>query len=124
VRQVHEILYELTSQGILRAVTIADRKDQGYLPARDPGVMTARDVVAAVRTFGDKTTLPVSPEAAKIYQLIDRAETDAMGPLAAVTMRELALRKTGEAAPPPSGNGNGSPEPSPAPSPHPGHPQT
>ena len=106
VRLVHEILYELSKQGILRAVTIPDRKDQGYLPARDPGVMTARDVVAAVRTFGDPATLPASPEAARIYQLLDRAEGDAMGPLGAVTMRELAVR---QAALPPAPDGNGKP---------------
>jgi membrane protein len=120
VRQVNEILYELSSQGILRAVTIPDRKDQGYLPARDPGVMTARDVVAAIRTFGDKGTLPTNPSTAPIYQLLDRAEWDAMGPLAAVTMRELAVKKTADAAAPPaegSGNGNGSSSAAPTPSP-------
>ncbi len=127
VRQVNEILYELSQQGILRAVTIPDRKDQGYLPARDPGVMSARDVVAAVRTFGDKTTLPVSPEAAKIYQLIERAEGDAMGPLAAVTMRELAMRNPPAPAPSESGNGkpgNGNPSSGPSPSPQPGKSST
>jgi membrane protein len=116
VRQVHEILYELSKQGILRAVTIPDRKDQGYLPARDPGVMTARDVVAAVRTFGDPATLPVSPEAARIYQLIDRAEGDALG-LGAVTMRELAIRQAALPAPPANGDGEqpGNGKPSSAP---------
>jgi membrane protein len=117
VRQVNEILYELSKQGILRAVTIPDRKDQGYLPARDPGVMTARDVVSAIRMFGDKTTLPTVPEAERIYRLVDRAEGDAMGPLGAMTMRELAVRPP--ALPPAqAGNGeqpgNGSPSSAPA----------
>jgi membrane protein len=119
VRLVNEILYELSKQGILRAVTIPDRKDQGFLPARDPGVMTARDVVAAVRTFGDPATLPASPEAARIYQLIDRAEGEALGPLASVTMRELALRQQALPAAPGNGQpGNGSSASSPEP--HPG----
>ena len=116
---MHEILYELSKQGILRAVTIPDRKDQGYLPARDPGVMTARDVVAAVRTFGDPATLPASPEAGRIYQLVDKAEADAMGPLGAVTMRELAIRQAALPAAPAPGNGlqpgNGAPSSAPSP---------
>jgi membrane protein len=123
VRQVNEILYELSKQGILRAVTIPDRKDHGYLPARDPGVMTARDVVAAVRKFGDETTLPATPEAARIYELVDRAEGDAMGPLAAVSMRDLAEKQPALPAAPPHGEagngkpGNGAPAPSDAPQP-------
>jgi membrane protein len=112
VRQVNEILYELSKQGILRDVTSPDRKGQGFLPARDPGVMTARDVIAAVRSFGDPATLPASPEAARIYQLVDRAEGEALVPLGEVTMRDLAIRQ--QALPP----GNGSPAASQEP--HPG----
>jgi membrane protein len=93
IRVVNEILYELSSQGILRSVTLPDRKDPGYLPARDPAVMTARDVLVAVRTFGDEMTLPNGPATAPLYQLIDQAETEAMGPLSSVNLRELATRK-------------------------------
>jgi DNA-binding IscR family transcriptional regulator len=111
VRLVNEILYELSSQGILRSVTLTDRKDPGYLPARDPGSLSARDVLAAVRTFGDAATLPNGPLTAPIYQLIDRAEADAMGPLAAVTLRELATKRPAE---------GGIPLPGPTPTAQPG----
>lgn len=116
VRLVNEILYELSTQGILRSVTLTERKDPGYLPSRDPSLMTARDVLAAVRTFGDVATLPTSPTSAPIYQLIDRAEADAMGPLAAVTLRDLSATR---AAMPPAQEspGNGSPSGSSAPAP-------
>jgi membrane protein len=111
VRLVNEILYELAHQGVLRAVTLPDRKDPGYLPAKDPAVLTARDVINAVRRFGDEMTLPAGPGADPLYQLIDRAESEAMGPLAAATLRELA---TVRPAPPPS--------PAPAAGPSPGAP--
>ncbi|MBV8879582.1 MAG: YihY family inner membrane protein, partial [Planctomycetaceae bacterium] len=92
VRVVNEILYELSSQGILRTVTLTDQKDVGYLPARDPSVTTARDVVHAVRTYGDQGALPPGEDAEAVYKLLDQAEAEAMGPLAAVSLRELASR--------------------------------
>lgn len=127
VRHVNEIIFEMTSQGILRAIDVPERKDRGYLPARDPSVMTARDVLSAVRSFGDDSTLPSMPEAQPLYELIDRAEAQAMGPLSTVTLRELAVVRAlpPSSAPPggasegkPGGNGNGAP--SAAPSPNPG----
>ena len=90
VRHVNEILYELTHTGILRSVTLAERKDPGYLPSKDPSTITARDVLAAIRTYGDGSTLPANPGANPLYELIDRAEALAMAPLSAVTLRELA----------------------------------
>jgi membrane protein len=119
VRVVNEILYELSTQGILRTVMLTERKDPGYLPARDPSVMTARDVLAAVRSFGDASTLPNGSSTAPIYQLIDRAEAVAMGPLAGVTLRELATKRNPESGipnPGESGSGNpGKPDPDPSP---------
>ena len=120
IRAVNEILYELSFQGILRAVTLPDRKDQGYLPARDTAVLTAKDVLAAVRSFGDEATLPEGIAIAPLYELIDRAEAEAMRPLSAVTVRELALRPPPQTLPPaPQGDngkpGNGSPPGSPEP---------
>jgi hypothetical protein len=78
--------------------------------------MSARDVLGAVRRFGDESTLPSTPAAQPLYELIDRAETQAMGPLAAVTLRELAAapRLPGP-APAPGGNGNGAPAATPTP---------
>lgn len=114
IRVVNEILFELSTQGILRSVQLPDRKDPGYLPARDPALMTAKDVLTAVRTFGDEVTLPTVPAAAGIYELIDRAETDAMGPLSEVSLRELATRKASP-APAQARPENGSSSPVPAP---------
>ncbi len=114
VRIVNELLFILSSQGILRSVQLSDRKDPGYLPARDPALMTAKDVVAAVRSFGDCTTLPGGPAAAPLYELVDQAENVAMGPLSAVNLRELATRPL-PALPAPSGNGHGAPSTSPSP---------
>lgn len=118
VRHVNEILYELTSQGILRSVSLPERKDPGYLPSKDPSVMTARDVLSAVRTYGDESTLPANPAADPLYDLIDRAEAQAMAPLSAVTLRELSAvpRLPGPSAAP-GGNGNGAPSASPEPAP-------
>jgi membrane protein len=109
VRPVNEILYELSSQGILRAVTLPDRKDQGYLPARDTAVLTARDVLAAIRTFGDESDLPEGASVAPLYELVDHAEAEAMRPLSSVTIRDLALRPVPQALPPTSEGGNGKP---------------
>jgi membrane protein len=118
VRHVNEILYQLASQGILRSVSTSDRKDPGYLPSRDPSVLTARDVLSAMRTYGDESTLPSTPNAAPLYELIDRAEAQAMTPLSAVSLRELAaLRALPPAPPAPGGNGNGAPSAAPSPAP-------
>jgi len=92
IRIVNEILFELSTQGILRTVALTDQKDAGYLPAKDPGVLTARDVISAVRTYGDPGVLPNGERSEAIYKLLDRAEAEAMGPLQAVTLRELAAR--------------------------------
>jgi membrane protein len=92
VRIVNEILFELSKQGILRTVTLTDRKDAGYLPAKDPGVLTARDVVSAVRTYGDPGALPNGERSQAIYALVDKAEAEAMGPLSNVTIRDLAAK--------------------------------
>jgi len=104
VRVVNEILFELSTQGILRTVTLADQKDAGYLPSQDPSVTTARDVIAAVRRFGDQGTLPGGEGSAAIYRLLDRAEAEAMRPLSAVTLRELATRQSPAPAPAESRN--------------------
>lgn len=92
VRVVNEILFELSSQGILRTVTLTDQKDAGYLPAKDPTLTTAKDVVHAVRSYGDPGVLPSGERSDSIYRLLDQAEAEAMGPLAAVSLRELASR--------------------------------
>ncbi|HVR87276.1 MAG TPA: YihY/virulence factor BrkB family protein [Planctomycetota bacterium] len=90
VRIVNEILYELSMQGILRIVTLSNQKDAGYLPSQDPTVTTARDVVRAVRTYGDQGALPGGEKSEAIYRLLDHAESEAMGPLSAVSLRDLA----------------------------------
>jgi membrane protein len=115
VRIINEILFELSSQGILRTVTLPDQKDAGYLPAKDPGILTARDVVSAVRTYGDQGSLPNGERSQAIYKLLDRAEGEAMGPLQAVTLRELAAKSADDGirnAPPEPGR---SPERAPKP---------
>ena len=111
VRVVNEILFELSSQGILRAVTLANQKDAGYVPSQDPSVTTAKDVVHAVRTYGDQGALPVQDYAESIYKLLDRAEAEAMGPLTAVTLRELAARSTPAVTPAPVETRNPAPVP-------------
>lgn len=99
VRIVNEILYELSAQGVLRAVTLPDRKDPGYLPARDPALLTARDVLRAIRGFGDGARLPTGPGTDDLYRLVDRAEAQAMGPLGEVALRDLALRQAAPGEP-------------------------
>lgn len=111
VRIVNEILFELSSQGILRAVTLANQKDAGYLPSQDPSVTTAKDVIHAVRTYGDQGTLPMRDNAEAIYKLVDQAEAEAMGPLASVTLRELAARSTPAETPAPAETRNPVPVP-------------
>jgi hypothetical protein len=101
VRIVNEILYELAAQGILRAVTLADQKDAGYLPAKDPTLTSARDVVAAVRTYGDPGALPNGAGTESVYRILDCAEAEAMGPLSRVSIRDLASRH-GPPSPPPA----------------------
>ncbi len=91
IRPVNEVLYELSAQKVLREVAIQGRKEPGFVPARDPGVMTARDVLAAVRSYGDPASLPEGPAAAELYRLVNEAEGQATGMLARYTLRELAI---------------------------------
>lgn len=100
VRVVHEITYQLVSKGVLREVVIRDRKDPGLVPGQDPSVLAARDVLAAVRSFGDPFTLPNGPQATAIYRLVDEAEARAVAALGAVTLRDLA--REAPPAPPPA----------------------
>lgn len=92
VRVVHDILYELASKGILREVGLGGSKDPGYLPARNPEQLTARDVLQAVRSFGDEYALPAGDEASEAYRLIDEAEAHATDALSRVTLKALASR--------------------------------
>ena len=92
VRAVNEVLFELSAQGILREVSLQGRKEPGFLPARDPGVMTARDVLSAVRRYGDPASLPEGPSAASLYRLVDEAEGEATEMLGRYTLRELAIQ--------------------------------
>jgi hypothetical protein len=73
-------------------VALPDRKEPGYLPARDPGVMTVRDMIQAVRSYGDPATLPDGTIAASMYHLIEEAEGQASERLCRVTLRELAVQ--------------------------------
>ena len=91
VRAVNEVLFELGTQGILREVALPGRKDPGFVPARDPSVMTARDVLAAVRTYGDSCLLPEGAATAAAYRLINEAEEQATASLSRVTLRQLAV---------------------------------
>ncbi len=108
VRVVNEVLYELAAQGILRTVTLPDQKDAGYLPAKDPTITTAKDVVAAIRTYGDPGALPTGGTSDSVYRLLDRAEAEAMGPLSTISIRELAARQ-----PPPAEPESRNPAPAP-----------
>jgi membrane protein len=108
VRAVNEVLFELSTQGILREVALPARKEPGFLPARDPGVMTARDVLAAVRSYGDPATLPDGERAGSVYALIDEAESHATAVLSRTTIRQLAMESSSLAPGPAlAGNGNG-----------------
>lgn len=89
-RVVHEIVYQLMDRGILREVTALNAKDPGLVPARDPSVMTARDVLHAVRRYGDRLALPEGDGAPAVYRLVDEAEERATSDLARVTLKELA----------------------------------
>ncbi len=91
VRAVNEVLFELSTQGILREVALPGRKEPGFVPAQDPGVMTAREVLAAVRTYGDGCPLPEGPATAAAYRLINEAEEQATASLSRVTIRQLAV---------------------------------
>lgn len=98
-RVVHEVAYQLMSKGILREVTALDAKDPGLIPAQDPSETTVRDILRAIRSFGDPFALPDGPDSARVYRLIDEAEEAATGPLAQVTLKELASRPPAEGAP-------------------------
>jgi membrane protein len=115
IRMVNQVLFELAAQGILREVALPGRKEPGYLPARDPGVMTVRDMLQAVRAYGDPATLPDGTLAAAMYQLIEEAEGQASETLSRVTLRELAVRSDSVPAPGPAESGSGATAMPPAP---------
>jgi hypothetical protein len=87
-------------RGILREVTALNAKDPGLVPARDPSEMTARDVLQAVRRFGDRLALPDGDGAPTLYRLVDEAEERATADLAQVTLKELAARTRADATAP------------------------
>ncbi len=99
VRVIHDILYELAAKGILREVGLGGNKDPGYLPARNPEQLTARDVLRAVRSYGDDYKLPEGHGASAVYRLIDDAEAHATEALSRVTLKDLASRNGSPAAP-------------------------
>lgn len=108
VRAVNEVLYELAAQGILREVALPGHKEPGFLPARDPSVLTAHDVLAAVRSYGDPASLPDGSMAGSIYALLDQADGEARASLSRSTLRELAMGTwESSAAPAPESDGNG-----------------
>jgi membrane protein len=90
VRVVHEVVAQLVAQQILREVALSHRKDPGLLPARDPARLTAAQVVAAIRAFGDRCALPDGREKEEVYGLIERAEARALDALGGVTLKALA----------------------------------
>jgi DNA-binding IscR family transcriptional regulator len=80
-------------------VTALDAKDPGLIPARDPSVLTIRDILAAMRSYGDPFILPDGPASLPIYRLVNEAEATATEPLSKVTLKEL-VAKVG--SPPPA----------------------
>ncbi len=100
-RVVHEIVYQLMARGILREVSSLDVKDPGLVPARDPSVTTAGDVLRAVRRYGDSLSMPEADGAAAVYRLVDDAESKALEELGKVTLRELAGREPVAGSPEP-----------------------
>jgi hypothetical protein len=90
VRVVHELSYQLVSTGILRQVYPRQGLDPGLMPARDLSTLTARDVLAAIRNFGDPCALPASPEAQAAARLVDQVEQEATGTLNRTTIKALA----------------------------------
>jgi membrane protein len=89
IRAVNDVLFELAAQGVLREVPVQGRKDSVYLPAKDPGQTTIRDVVMAVRRHGDPGALPTADGREALFAMLDRAEALAMEPLALKTLRDL-----------------------------------
>lgn len=102
VRVVNQVLFELAAQGILREVADPGRKEPGFLPARDPAAVTVRDMLAAVRSYGDPAALPEGAVAASMYHLLDEAERQAGTALSGITLRELAVRSFAERGPEPA----------------------
>jgi membrane protein len=103
-RVVHEIVYQLMERGVLREVSALNAKDPGLVPARDPSAMTVRDILHAVRGYGDPLTLPEGDGAPAVYRLVDEAEERATADLARITLKELSrtVRPTvPQDAPPP-----------------------
>lgn len=90
IRVVHDLLFLLASQGILREVALGDRQDPGFVPARDPSRMTALDVLRAVRSHGDGFALPSANGSAAVYRLVEEAEARATESLSKATLRDLA----------------------------------
>ncbi len=101
-RVVHEVAYQLTARGILREVTALGAKDPGLVPGRDPSAVTVRDVLVALRSYGDPLSLPDGQEAAAIYRLVNQAEEEASEVLGRVTLKDLAARGDPPPAPPPA----------------------
>ncbi len=99
-RVVHEVAYQLMSKGILREVSALDVKDPGLIPARDPSVLTVRDILTAMRSYGDPFILPDGAASLSIYRLVNEAEATATEPLSKVTLKDLTAKVGAPPAPP------------------------
>lgn len=92
VRPVKEVVHQLVCQGVLREVAGVPRGGPGLVPGRDPGDLSARDVIAAIRTYGDRLPPPRGGEARTAYQVVEGAEEKAAAALGARSLKALAGR--------------------------------
>jgi membrane protein len=84
VRAVNDVTFQLVSKGVLRETAGGDA---GLLPGRDPAQLTAKDVLEALRSFGDPCGLPAG---GRVDEVVERASREAGRALDDVTLKDLA----------------------------------
>jgi membrane protein len=95
LRLASQVVYQMTSAGLLRELARSEKRGAGLAPAKDPAQITVRSVVEAVRQHGSaKVEFPIDSEGDELDEALSRARNRAEGALDRVNFKNLVATKS------------------------------